>query len=385
MNQKTFPYPLLRIGMIGGGQLGKMTAQVAKQMGFYVTVLDPAPHCPAAHIADAHIVGDFHDANKLTALANLSDVVTYELENIDTQTLKKLADDGHVIYPSPDTLEIIQDKLIQKQVLDKAGVPVPTYAQVDKLDTEYLATASYPFVQKARTGGYDGKGVVVLKSPADAAQALPVPSLVEQFIPFEKELAIMIARSPTGDIRCYPVVEMVFDDKTNICDIVAAPAQVSSDIAEKAREIAVHAIEAVKGVGVFGVEMFLTQAGDILVNEIAPRPHNSGHYTIEACHTCQFEQLVRVISGLPLGDAQLRAPAVMWNILGEAGYTGTPVVEGLHEALAIDGLAFHFYDKSTTKPSRKMGHITIVKPDLEHALKDVQYIKDVLKVKAEEA
>jgi len=378
MNKGIFPYPIKRIGIIGGGQLGKMSAQAAKQMGFYVTVLDATPQCPAAHIADAQIVGHLYDADKLRALAKVSDVLTYEIEHIDTQTLKSLHNQGHTIYPSPTVLEIIQDKLTQKQVLAKNCIPVPRFEAVDEIKT----LTHFPVVQKARKGGYDGKGVVVLKSPADLVKALQTPSMIEELIDFDKELATIIARTPTGEMVSYPIVEMVFDDKTNICDIVAAPANINKAIAEKARQIALYAIESLEGVGVFGVEMFLTREGQVLVNEIAPRPHNSGHYTIEACVTSQFEQLIRVISGLPLGMSELLKPAAMLNLLGEPGYSGPPVIEGLHEALAIPGLSFHFYDKANTQPFRKMGHITILDKTLERAIAKIQGVKNILKIKS---
>lgn len=380
MNQKIFPYPIKRIGIIGGGQLGKMTAQAAKRMGFYVSVLDPTPKCPAAHIADDQIIGGLYDAEKLWALAKVSDVLTYDVEHIDTQTLKALHNEGVIIYPSPNVLEIIQDKLKQKEILDKNNLPIPRFESVDKVTDDYLARVNFPVVQKARKGGYDGKGVIVLKSPNDANNALRTLSIFEEYIDFTKELAIIIARTPTGETACYPVVEMVFDDKTNICDIVAAPARIDREIEEQARQVALQAIEALNGVGIFGVEMFLTQNGQVLVNEIAPRPHNSGHYTIEACMTDQFEQLIRVISGLPLGVTTLLKPAVMLNLLGEEAYSGQPIIEGLPEALSIPGLCFHFYEKKNTQPFRKMGHITILDDNLENALTKAQHVKNILKI-----
>ncbi len=380
----TFPYPIKRIGIIGGGQLGKMSAIAAKQMGFYVTVLDELPQCPASHIADSQIVGSLYDAEKIKALANVSDVLTYEIEHIDSQTLKNLHNQGHIIYPSPATLAIIQDKLLQKQMLQKNGVPVPAFQVLKELTAETLNNLKFPIVQKAKTGGYDGKGVVILKSPADIDKVLSTDSMFEECIDFKKELAIIIARTQTGEIAAYPVVEMIFDDKTNICDIVAAPAKIDEAIAEKARKIAIHAIEALDAVGIFGVEMFLTHDGEILVNEIAPRPHNSGHYTIEACITSQYEQLIRVISGLPLGRTDLLKPAAMLNLLGEEGYTGKPIIEGLSEALAISGLSFHFYDKANTRPFRKMGHITILDDKLDDALAKLEQVKGILKIKGTE-
>ncbi|MEK7991955.1 MAG: 5-(carboxyamino)imidazole ribonucleotide synthase [Thiotrichaceae bacterium] len=376
-------YPVSRIGIIGGGQLGKMTAQMAKRMGFYVTVLDPQPRCPAEHIADAQIVGDLYDANKLAALAHLSDVVTFDVEHIDTDTLKELHEQGHAIYPSPYLLEIIQDKLKQKQALEQHGVPVAPYEAVDEVDAAYLQQAQFPLVQKARKGGYDGKGVVVLGSANEIDKVLHTPSIVEHFIDFEKELAVMVARDTKGEIACYPVVEMIFDDRTNICDIVTAPARIPEDITQKALEVAAHAVEALEGVGVFGVEMFLTKTGEVLVNEIAPRPHNSGHYTIEGSITCQFEQLVRIISNLPLGSTKLLKPVAMLNLLGEPHYQGIPVIEGLAEVLAIEGLYFHLYGKEVTKPFRKMGHITVIDDDSEQVLAKLYKAKNLLKIKGQ--
>ncbi|ALG66514.1 5-(carboxyamino)imidazole ribonucleotide synthase [Beggiatoa leptomitoformis] len=383
MKSDTFPYPLQRIGIIGGGQLGKMTAQVAKRMGFYVTVLDRSANCPSAHVADALIVGDLYDGEKLRELASVSDVLTYEIEHIDTETLKALYAEGKRIYPAPRVLEVIQDKFKQKQLLEKAGVPVPRYQQVDHVTLEYLQQATLPLVQKARTGGYDGKGVAIIKSLADIDKVLPVPSMVEEYIPFSKEIAVMVARSRTREVACYPVVEMVFDERTNICDIVAVPARVSNTVAERAKQIAMQSIEALDGVGVFGVEMFLTENEEILVNEIAPRPHNSGHYTIEASVTSQFEQLVRIVCDLPLGSSRLLSPVAMWNLLGEEGYQGQPVIEGLRSALSIKGLSFHLYGKDTTQAFRKMGHITIVDESVTAALEKVEQVKTMLKIKAE--
>jgi len=377
-------YPIKRIGIIGGGQLAKMSILAAKNMGFFITVLDSTPECPAAQIADQQIIGSLYDPEKIRALAKVSDVLTYDIEHIDIQTLNRLHDDGYTIYPQPAVLEIIQDKFKQKQKLANNGIPVPHFQAIEESKPDSLASMGFPIVQKARHGGYDGKGVMVLKNQADLAFALKTPSMIEELIDFTKELAIIIARKPDGEMACYPVVEMVFDDQTNICDIVAAPAQIDTATAEQARQVALDAVEALGGIGIFGVEMFLTRTGEILVNEIAPRPHNSGHYTIEACMTSQFEQLIRAISGLPLGETQLLKPAVMLNLLGEAGYTGEPVIEGLAEALSIAGLSFHFYDKAITKPARKMGHITILDNHLDKAMAKLQKVKTILKIKGKE-
>ncbi|MFK5968731.1 MAG: 5-(carboxyamino)imidazole ribonucleotide synthase [Candidatus Marithrix sp.] len=377
---KQFSYPIKRLGIIGGGQLAQMSAQVAKTMGFHVTILDPVANCPASNIADSQIIGSLYDPEKLTALAKVSDVLTYDIEHIDIKTLHQLADAGHAIYPSPKVLEIIQDKLKQKQLFQQYNIPTAKFEAVDKLSSKHLA--KLPFVQKARMGGYDGKGVVVLKN--DITDALQTPSIIEEIIDFDKELAIIIARTINGETACYPVVEMVFDNKTNICDIVAAPAQISPEIEQKARSIALQAVEAIDGIGIFGVEMFLTHDGQVLINEIAPRPHNSGHYTIEACVTSQFEQLVRIISDLPLGSTDLLKPSVMLNLLGEKNYKGTPIIIGLEETLAISGLTLHWYNKETTHPSRKMGHVTVLDESLANAINKVNMVKDILTIKGTE-
>lgn len=373
-------YPLKKIGIIGGGQLGKMMAQKAKKMGFHISVLDPSPRCPASALADELIVGSFYDKEKITQLVSLSDVTTFDIEHIDTETLKTLSDAGHKIFPSPYLLEIIQDKLLQKKVLSENGIPIPKFQNVESPDT--LLKMKFPFVQKARKGGYDGRGVVVMKNKSDLQNAIQTESMIEELINFDKELAVMVARSTSGEIKTYPVVEMVFDNRANICDLVIAPARIEKHLAEKATQLAIKSVEALDGVGIFGVEMFLASE-NIYVNEIAPRPHNSGHYTIEACTTCQFEQHIRAITDLPLGSTNLLSPAVMLNLLGDEDYKGKPVIEGLNEALSIPGLSFHLYGKEITSPFRKMGHVTILNNNLEVAIQQAEKIKSILKIKAE--
>jgi 5-(carboxyamino)imidazole ribonucleotide synthase len=382
MNRDSFHYPLI-IGIIGGGQLGRMMAQKAMKMGFDVLVLDPTPNCPAAQVTNKQIVGDFYDEDKLRELVEKSDVITYDIEHINTKVLQELFDKGYKIYPQPYLLDVIQDKLKQRDVLAKAGIPVPKYEEVEELSHACFEKFSFPVVQKARRGGYDGRGVVVLKDKGDLEKTIKkVDSFIEEFIDFEKELAVMVARNAEGEVKCYPVVEMVFDERANICDMIIVPARIEKEIEEEAKKIAIESIEVLDGVGIFGVEMFLTKEGNVLVNEIAPRPHNSGHYTIEACVTCQFEQHIRAISGLPLGSTELLSPAVMVNILGEEGCEGYPIIEGLHKALSIQGLSFHLYGKKVTRPFRKMGHVTILDENLERAIEKAKKVKEFLKIKA---
>jgi len=376
---KNFNYSSLKLGIIGGGQLGKIMSQKAKKMGFHVTILDPTFNCPAAQVSDKHIMGGFYDKEKLEQLVQETNVTTFELEHVDTSILKELFDHGHNIHPSPYVMELIQNKYEQKKLLDEKGILVPKYKDV-KCDDD-LAAFGFPVIQKAKMGGYDGKGVQMLKTQADIANCLKTESFIEELVDIDKELAIIVARNIKGEIKCYPVVEMLFDERVNICDSVMAPARISKDIEDKSIEISIKSIEALEGVGIFGVELFLTKNGEVLVNEIAPRPHNSGHYTVEACATSQFEQIIRAVTNLPLGSTKLISPAVMVNLLGEEGYEGEPFIDGIHEALEIPELSFHFYGKSFTKPFRKMGHITVLDDDIDKALKKAMKAKDILKIK----
>ncbi len=374
-----YTYPLAKIGIIGGGQLARMMTFEAKRMGFYVTVLDPTPNSPAAQVADKQIIGDFYDESKLRELVESSDITTYDIEHINTKVLKELEKEGYKIYPSPHILEIIQDKLKQKEVLYKNGIPVPKFHKVET--PECLEKFGFPVVQKARKGGYDGRGVVILKDKKDLDRAIKSESYIEEFVDIEKELAVMVARNVNGEIKCYPVVEMIFNEEANICDMVIAPARIEEEIEKKAKEIAIKCVKVLDGVGIFGIEMFLTNDEKILVNEIAPRPHNSGHYTIEACETSQFEQHIRAINNLPLGSTRLLSPAVMVNLLGQG--RGKPIIEGLKEALSIPGLSFHFYGKKETRPYRKMGHVTILDENINNAIEKAKKVKGILNIGGE--
>ncbi len=377
---KDFNYSNLKLGIIGGGQLGKIMSQKAKKMGFHVTILDPTFNCPAAQVSDKHIMGGFYDKEKLEQLVQESHVTTFELEHVDTTILKELYDHGHNIHPSPYVMELIQNKYEQKKLLDEKGIAVPKYKDVKSV--EDLASFGFPVVQKAKLGGYDGQGVQVLKSQEDVeTKAIQTESFIEEMVDIDKELAIIVARNIEGEIKCYPVVEMLFDERVNICDSVMAPANISKDIEEKAVEVSVKSIEALDGVGIFGVELFLTKSGKVQVNEIAPRPHNSGHYTVEACATSQFEQIIRAVTNLPLGSTKLISPAVMINLLGELGYEGEPFIDGIHDALEIPELSFHFYGKSFTKPFRKMGHVTVLDDNIDEALNKANKAKEILKIK----
>jgi 5-(carboxyamino)imidazole ribonucleotide synthase len=375
-----FPFPVARIGLIGGGQLGRMMVKAAKRLGCTCTVLDPVEGSPAGQVAGHQIIGNYSDPAKLRELAEASDVLTFELEDIQTETLLQLESEGQAIYPRPALLATIQDKYRQKCFLRDAGIPTSDFADMPEADAAAFARFGYPLVQKAKRGGYDGRGVAVIKTADAFATHLPVPGFVERFVVAEKELAVLVARSVSGETRVYPTVEMRVHPDGNVLDFLVAPAGIDEAIARQAEQLAVRTVDAMDGVGVFGVEMFLTAEGEILVNEVAPRTHNSGHHTIEACVTDQFEQHLRAILDLPLGDTRQLAPATMINLLGEPGYRGRPIIDGLAAALAIPGVCLHVYGKAETKPGRKMGHVTVVDDTIEAACAKAAQVKRAIRI-----
>ncbi len=379
-----YPYPVARIGIIGGGQLGRMMVRAAKKLGCTSCVLDPQLNSPAGQLSGHQIVGNYHDPAALRELVEACDVTTFDIEDIDTDVLAALADEGHRIFPSPALLADVQDKLRQKRVLAAAGIPGADFEAMAAPDAEQCARFGYPLVQKARRGGYDGRGVQVMRGPDDFARHLPVPSLIERFVTADKELAVMVARGQDGEARCYPAVEMCVRGEQNILDMLLAPARIDAATAQAAQALAVRAVEALRGVGIFGVELFLTAGGELLVNEIAPRTHNSGHYTIEACLTDQFEQHLRAITGLPLGSTELLCPAAMINLLGAEGHSGRPVILGLRAALAIPGVSVHIYGKAASRPHRKMGHVTVLDSDITSARAKAEQVRDLIEISAED-
>lgn len=379
-----FPYPVARIGIIGGGQLGRMMVKAAKRLGCLCVVLDPAPGSPAGQVSGHQIVGAYHDPAKLRELAESCDITTFDIEDIDTETLKELVREGRRILPTPDLLAVVQDKLTQKQTLADAGIPTSPFIAMPAPSPEAFADFGYPLVQKARRGGYDGRGVVVMESAADYPQHLPVPSLLERFIPAAKELAVLVARGANGDCRCYPTVEMRMRPGENLLDLLLAPAEIPPSIDTAAQSMARRTVAALGGVGIFGIELFLTAAGDLLVNEVAPRTHNSGHHTIEANLTDQFEQHLRAILGLPLGATDALSPAVMINLLGAPGHRGRPVIKGLAAALAIPGACVHIYGKAATAPYRKMGHVTVLDRDLASAQRKAEQVRELIEISGED-
>jgi 5-(carboxyamino)imidazole ribonucleotide synthase len=375
---------LKTVGIIGGGQLGKMTILEARKMDIPVIVLTTEHPSPASEISNDYIVGSLYDDKKILELASKCDVITYEIEHINVEILKEIEKQGKKVYPSSKVIEIIQDKSKQKKLLNKYNIPTSDWEYVDESKIELqLEKFKFPVVQKSCKGGYDGKGVFILKSKSDIKNMIQQESFFEKYVECKKELAIMIARNAKGEIKTYPVVEMAFDEKTNICDTVIAPAQISKEIEEKTKEIAIKCIEALDGVGIFGIEFFLTQNDEILVNEIAPRPHNSGHYTIEACTSSQYEQFLRAILNYPLGDTTLLSNACMINVLGEDGYTGKTKITGEEEVFKLPKTYLHIYGKRETKPFRKMGHITVLNDNIDIAISNAKIARDRLKIISE--
>lgn len=374
-----------KIGIIGGGQLGKMMILDAKRLGLEFVVLDPAESCPAHSISDHHIVKSFMDEEAYRELASEVDVITYEFEHINAHILETLEKEGTKVYPSASSLKIIQNKLTQKETLVKAGIATPDFMAVNSLEDIYSAGEkwSYPMMLKACTGGYDGKGNALVKNREKAEEAFQslgsgsIPLMVERFCPFVKEVSVLACRGIDGSITVYPVAENIH--KESILDETIIPADISPDSTEKAMTMAHRVMEIFADVGMFCTEMFVTAEGEIYLNEVAPRPHNSGHYTIEGCLTSQFEQHIRAIAGLPLGDVSLRTPIVMRNLLGE-GEPGATAVAGLTEALSDPSVKVHIYGKKESRNKRKMGHLTAVASSAEKAQKAAERAYKALRI-----
>lgn len=358
------------IGIVGGGQLGLMLADAAHNLGFKVAILEATEQCPARKAADIFIAGSFKDKDKIIELSKVSDFITFEIESANAEALDELVGQGVSVFPLPETLRIIKDKFKQKAFLREHAIPVADFALIENQDDckKQAEIFGYPFLLKARFDAYDGRGNYVIKNESDIALAFEKlstsPLYAERFVPFVKEAAVVSARDKFGSIISYPVVETIH--KNNICHIVRSPADVSNSIKMQAEELAHHVMDVLNSVGVFAVEMFLTEAGELLVNEIAPRVHNSGHHTIEGFTASQFEQHIRAVTGMPLSILKAHSKAsVMVNILGERD--GEAKLEGVTEAEALGGVAVHIYGKLQTRQERKMGHITVVGDTVEEA------------------
>ena len=360
------------IGIIGGGQLGKMIAHEAKRMSLKVIVLDPTEGCPASKIADEQIVADFKNEDAIMQLAAKSDVVTYEIELANSTALKNLEARTYPVRPAPETLYIVQNKFRQKSFLRKHKIDVADFEQVRSEDHlfELCKKFGYPVMLKACENSYDGRGNYLITSSQEIHDAFNYFArndlMVEKFVPFTKEISIMVARNPSGEITSFPVAENIH--KNSVLDTTIVPARISQEVELKAKKMAEMTMKVLKGAGIFGIEMFVTRKGDVLINEIAPRPHNSGHYTNEACSVSQFEQHIRAVLDLPLSKPELLCSAVMVNILGNEGSNGSYTIRGLRRLLSVPGVKLYVYGKKTSKPGRKLGHITATGSTVEEAL-----------------
>ena len=370
------------VGIVGGGQLGRMLADAARTLGVRTVVLDPSARGPAGQVADVAVVGNFTEHAPVTELAKQCDVMTFEIESANLPALQELVASGFEVHPNPDTLLIIKDKLTQKQLLQNAGIPVGDFMQIASKEDALRAGEifGYPYVLKARSGGYDGRGNRTVTSPEvieTTIAALGGGALyAEKMIPFEKELAVVAVRTKDGQKAVYPIVETIHQN--HICHMTLVPAPVPADIAMQAHDIAERVLSAFSGAGVFAVEMFLCD-GKVLVNEIAPRVHNSGHWTIEGCDTSQFENHIRAVAGLPLGSVQQKHPAsVMVNILGDRNAPANPV--GVEEAEALGNVSVHIYGKADTKIERKMGHVTVVGDTLSEVQQKAEQARKLIHI-----
>lgn len=376
----------LKLGIIAGGQLDKMLIQEASKWDIVTYVLDSDENCPAGKIASHLIKGSNLDFESVYRFGKLVDVLTFEIENINIDALKELKSEGIRVVPDPEILELIQDKGLQKEFYRTNGFPTSPFKIFPSVEaiTEAIAKGevSFPFVQKLRKGGYDGRGVAVINNADDLASLLPGPSIIEEKVSISKEIAVIAARNHRGEVKCFPVVEMLFDPKANLVDKLICPSSITVEQSEKAINFASEIVELLGVEGLLAVEFFIDSKGDVVVNEVAPRPHNSGHHTIESMITSQFEQHLRAILNLPLGSTRLKLPSVMINILGAEGHEGPVVYQGLTESMAIEGVKIHLYGKMITKPYRKMGHVTVLSSSLECALQKAERVKQLIRVES---
>ncbi|MCB0762311.1 MAG: 5-(carboxyamino)imidazole ribonucleotide synthase [Flavobacteriales bacterium] len=368
------------LGVLGGGQLGRMLIQSAVDFDVKVAVLDPAADAPCSEIAHEFTVGSFADYDRVLEFGRGKDVVTIEIEHVNTEALRQLEAEGVKVYPQPRVLEIVKDKGLQKQFYADHNIATAPFVIVENAAQIAQHPEMLPCMQKLRTGGYDGRGVTPLRSESDLANAFNAPSVLEAFVDFEMEISVIVSRNPQGEVKAFPIVDLEFNPEANLVEFLVSPGRVSEEIAQKAHQLAVRVIEAFDMVGLLAVEMFVTRNGEVLVNEVAPRPHNSGHQTIEGNRTSQYEQHLRAILGLPAGDTTALEYAVMVNLLGEKGHAGPVHYEGMETALAMSGVHPHIYGKSETKPFRKMGHVTITGSDLEETMKKARKVMETIHV-----
>lgn len=373
-------YGDLKLGILGGGQLGRMLIQQAINYNVTVKVLDPDREAPCRKLCDEFVVGSLSDYDTVYKFGKKVDLLTIEIEKVNVDALEQLEKEGVSVYPQPRIIRLIQDKGLQKQFFKQNDIPTAEFQVISSAEQLKNSSIPFPYIQKLRRDGYDGKGVYKVIDESYLANAFTEPSLIERWIDFEKEIAVIVARNENGDVSTFPLVEMEFNPQANLVEFLITPSTLPFDMHEQAKVIAEKIATDLNIVGVLAVEMFLTKDGKILVNELAPRPHNSGHQSIEGNVVSQFEQHLRAIFNQPLGDTATLSNAIMINVLGEAGYEGPAVYQGIEKVLKCKGVYVHLYGKALTKPFRKMGHVTIVDADREKAIEKARYVQQTLKV-----
>ena len=372
------------IGILGGGQLGKMLLNTTRQWDLQTKVMDPSAEAPARIACNHFVQGDLMDYQTVVDFGKEVEVLTIEIENVNTDALATLEQQGVKVYPQAAVLKVIQNKCHQKQFYQKNKIPTASFqlfnSKEELKDAVGRGLISFPFVWKSESMGYDGYGVQIVRSNQNLEEIKEGACMAEELVAIEKELGIIVCRSPKGETRCYPCVEMEFHPEANQVEYVLSPARISKEVAKKAEKIALAVSKAFQHVGLLAVELFLTKDGEIWVNEVAPRPHNSGHYSIEASYTSQFEQHIRALLDLPLGNTANKVSGVMVNLVGKEGHNGPVHYKNIEHILAIEGVNPHIYGKKETRPFRKMGHITIVNKELNVARKIAEDVKETIEV-----
>ena len=372
------------LGILGGGQLGKMLLYTTRKWDIKTSVLDPKEDAPARLACDSFTKGDLTNFQAVYDFGKKVDVLTIEIEKVNVKALEKLAQEGVKVYPQPHVLKTIQNKCLQKKFYKSHNIPTASFEEFKTLnqvkEAVIMGELSFPFVWKSAEMGYDGYGVSIVHSNKEIESLNSGPCLIEELVHVEKELSVIVCSRPQGEMVHYPVVESEFHPTANQVEYVLCPARISGEMAKKAVEVALETAKAYGQIGLLAVELFLTSEGDILVNEVAPRPHNSGHYSIEASYTCQFEQHIRAVLDLPLGKTASKIAAVMVNLVGKKGYTGPVVYKNIDQVLGIKGVIPHIYGKKETRPFRKMGHVTIIHPKIDTARKMAAQLKETLSV-----
>ena len=373
------------LGILGGGQLGKMLLQVTSQLSIKTNILDPSKDSPCKNLCNEFTTGNLMDFDSVYTFGKKCDIVTFEIEHVNVNALQKLESEGVLVYPSSKTLKIIQDKGLQKQFFLENNIPTASFRHFksynDFKNSSYKNEITFPCVWKKTKFGYDGYGVEIINSVEELEKLPENEFIIEELIPFQKELATTIVRNKSGEVEIFPMVEMDFNKESNQVEFVICPAQIDQELVELGTQIALKVSESFKHVGLLAIEMFLTKENKILVNEVAPRPHNSAHYSIEACENSQFKQHINSILNFHLGSSKANINAIMVNLVGDKGFSGPVMYQGIEEAMELNNVSVHIYGKSETKPNRKMGHVTIIDKDLKAGLSKAKSVKNLIKVK----